>query len=422
MAGVRQAVRVSRLLRPSFMQTVLTQRREFWVLLTLAGIQFTHVLDFMIIMPLGPQLRDLFAINDAQFGFLVSAYTFAAGVSGLLAASFVDRFERKRLMLILYTLFGLTTVACALAPTYGLLMASRVAAGTFGGILSAMTQTVVGDVIPFERRGRATGFVMTSFAMATVVGVPSGLFLANVSGWHSAFLVIAFMCILVGVMAAVCLPTLDAHVLKTQGQQVTYAIRQVWADANHRKALYMSGAMMFAGFTIIPYITIFTQANHILAPQDIPYIYLCGGTVTLLSARWVGRLSDQLGKRKMFQRMLFLAMLPMTITTLMQPVPLPWVLLVFSGFFFCMNARMIPGMAMLTSAAQPQWRGTFMSLNSAVQSVSIGMASWLGGVLIQRDASGQVTHFWLCALVGIAATFLALALSRHVQMHSAPAP
>ena len=169
------------------MQTVLTPRREFWLLMTLAGIQFTHVLDFMIIMPLGPQLRDLFAINDAQFGFLVSAYTFAAGASGLLAASFVDRFERKRLLLVLYVLFALTTLACALAPSYGLLMAARVAAGTFGGILSAMTQTVIGDVIPFERRGRATGFVMTSFAMATVVGVPSGLFLANMGGWHSPF-------------------------------------------------------------------------------------------------------------------------------------------------------------------------------------------------------------------------------------------
>ena len=402
------------------MQTVLTPRREFWLLLTLAGIQFTHVLDFMVIMPLGPQLRDLFLINDAQFGFLVSAYTFAAGISGLLAASFVDRFERKRLIVVLYVLFGLTTLACALAPNYAWLMAARVAAGTFGGILSAMTQTVIGDVIPFERRGRATGFVMTSFAMATVVGVPSGLMLANWAGWHSTFLAIAVLCLMVTAMAVVCLPQLDAHVAKAQGQKALYAMRQVWADANHRRALFMSGAMMFAGFTIIPYITIFTQANHILAPDEIPYIYLCGGTVTLLSARWIGRLSDRVGKRKMFQRMLLLTLVPMTITTVMQPAPLPWVLLVFAGFFFCMNARMIPGMALLTSAAQPQWRGTFMSLNSAVQSVSIGLASWLGGVLIQRDANGLVTHFWLCAVVGIAVTLLAFTLSRRVEMHTSP--
>lgn len=141
------------------------------------------------------------------------------------------------------------------------------------------------------------------------------------------------MCAIVGVMAFMCLPQLDAHVAKAQGQQFTFAMQQVWADPNHRRALWMSAAMMFAGFTIIPYITIYTQANQVLTLDEIPYIYLCGGTVTLLTARWIGRLSDRVGKRKMFQRMLLLAIVPMTITTLMQPAPLPLVLMVFAGFF-----------------------------------------------------------------------------------------
>ncbi|NBO41496.1 MAG: MFS transporter, partial [Betaproteobacteria bacterium] len=204
------------------MHTELTPRRELALLLTLAGIQFTHVVDFMIMMPLGPQLTALFSISDAQFGLLVSAYTFAAGISGLLAASFVDRFERKRLVLVLYFLFALTTLGCAMAPTYGMLMLARTAAGVFGGILSAMTQTVIGDVIPFARRGRATGLVMTSFSLATVVGVPSGLFLANHAGWHSSFIAIAVACLLVGAMALVSLPTLDKHVAQARGQDVLF--------------------------------------------------------------------------------------------------------------------------------------------------------------------------------------------------------
>ena len=125
--------------------------------------------------------------------------------------------------------------------------------------------------------------------MATVVGVPSGLFLANMGGWHSPFFAIALVCAIVGVMAVTCLPRLDAHVAKAQGQQVSFAMQQVWADPNHRRALWMSAAMMFAGFTIIPYITIYTQANQVLTLDEIPYIYLCGGTVTLLTARWIGR-------------------------------------------------------------------------------------------------------------------------------------
>jgi predicted MFS family arabinose efflux permease len=400
------------------MHTELTPRRELALLLTLAGIQFTHVVDFMIMMPLGPQLTALFSISDAQFGLLVSAYTFAAGISGLLAASFVDRFERKRLVLVLYFLFALTTLGCAMAPTYGMLMLARTAAGVFGGILSAMTQTVIGDVIPFARRGRATGLVMTSFSLATVVGVPSGLFLANHAGWHSSFIAIAVACVLVGAMALVSLPTLDKHVAQARGQDVLFAVRGVWADQNHRRALAMSSAMMFAAFTVIPYITIYMQSNQVLLPTEIPFIYLSGGVVTLLSARWIGILTDRVGKRKMFQRMLLLSMVPMTITTLMQPLPLPVVLLVSSALFFFMNARMIPGMALLTSAAQPQFRGAFMSLNGAVQSMSIGLATWIGGLLIQRNPQGQVTHYWLCALVGVSASLLAYALAQRVKMHT----
>ena len=400
------------------MHTELTPRRELALLLTLAGIQFTHVVDFMIMMPLGPQLTELYTITDAQFGLLVSAYTFAAGVSGLLAASFVDRFERKRLLLVLYFLFALTTLGCALAPTYGMLMLARIAAGTFGGILSALTQTVIGDVIPFARRGRATGLVMTSFSLATVIGVPSGLFLANHAGWHSSFIAIAVACAVVGLLAMVSLPRLDKHVAQARGQDILFAIRGVWADQNHRRALAMSCAMMFAAFTVVPYITIYMQSNKVLLPNEIPFIYLSGGIVTLLTARWIGALTDRVGKRKMFQRMLLLSMVPMTITTLMQPSPLPVVLFVSASLFFFMNARMIPGMALLTSAAQPQFRGAFMSLNGAVQSMSIGMATWIGGLLIQRNAQGEVTHYWLCALAGVAASLLAFMLAQRVKMHT----
>ena len=401
------------------MHTTLPPAQERWLLITLAGIQFTHIVDFMIMMPLGPQLTALFAISDAQFGLLVSAYTLSAGLSGLLATSFIDRFERKRLLLWLYLLFGLTTLGCALAPSYGWLMAARVAAGLFGGILSAMTQTVIGDVIPFARRGRATGFVMTAFSLASVAGVPAGLLLANHGGWHSAFVALAVLCAGVGGLATYSLPRLDAHLAQAQGREVFHALQAVLKDANHRRALLLSGTMMFAGFTIIPYITIYNQANHVLLLSEIPYIYLCGGAVTLFTSRWIGVQTDRLGKRVLFQRMMLLSAIPMTLTTVMQPMPLGWVLLVTTSFFVAMNGRMIPGMALLTSAAQPQYRGTFMSLNGAVQSVSIGLASWVGGLLIQRDAQGQVTHYWLCAVVGVAASLLACVLAKHVKVHTA---
>ena len=237
-------------------------------------------------------------------------------------------------------------------------------------------------------------------------------------GQRFTALELAGAALVVGALAVWSLPRLDKHVANARGQNMTFAIRGVWADNNHRLALAMSFAMMFAAFTVIPYITIYMQANHILLPTEIPFIYLAGGIVTLLSARWIGTLTDRIGKREMFQRMLLLSMVPMTLTTLMQPYALPVVLLVSASLFFFMNARMIPGMAFLTSAAQPQFRGAFMSLNGAVQSLSIGIATWIGGVLIQRNPQGQVTHYWMCAVAGIAASVVAYWLAQRVKIHT----
>ena len=395
----------------------LTPRRELLLLLSLAGIQFTHIVDFMIMMPLGPQLTELFGISLAEFGLLVSAYTVAAGMSGLFATTFVDRFDRRRLLLVLYVMFALTTVACGVAPTYSWLMVARIASGFFGGVLNTMSQTIIGDVIPFARRGRATGIVMTSFSVASVAGVPAGLLFANLWGWHFAFFGIGLLCLGVGVLTYYSVPQLNAHVVHAKDKHIFHAMGQVLLEPNHRLALMLSATMMFAAFTIIPYITLYLQTNHVLTPSEIPWIYFCGGVVTLFSGRWVGGVTDRLGKRQTFQRAVLFSTLPMFAVTLLEPVPLPWVLLATSILFFAMNARMIPGMALLTSAANPKYRGTFLSLNGAVQSFAMGVAAWIGGLLLQREPSGHVAYYWLCAVVAAAASLLSYQLAKKIEMH-----
>ena len=399
------------------MHTHLSARRELFLLLSLAGIQFTHVVDFMIMMPLGPQLTDLFGISLAEFGLLVSAYTVAAGISGLFATTFVDRFDRKRLLITLYVLFALTTVACGLAPTYAWLMVARISSGFFGGVLSTMSQTIIGDVIPFARRGRATGIVMTSFSVATVAGVPAGLLFAQLWGWHFAFFGIGLLCLGIGAFAIYSVPTLDAHITHGKDKHILHAMGQILRERNQRMALLLSGTMMFAAFTIIPYITLYLQTNQVMAANEIPWLYFCGGVVTLFSGRWIGGLTDRVGKRQTFQRAVLFSIIPMFAVTLLEPVPLPLVLLVTSLLFCAMNARMIPGMALLTSAANPKFRGTFLSLNGAVQSFAMGLASWMGGLLLQREPGGLVTHYWLCAVVATIASVSAYYLANRVSMH-----
>ena len=402
------------------MTPTLTPRRERWLLFTLAGIQFTHILDFMIMMPLGPQFTALFGISNAQFGLLVSAYTLSSGVSGLMASTYIDRFSRKQLLLTMYPLFGLATLACGLAPDYVWLMVARVGAGLFGGVLSALAQTIVADVVPFERRGRAMSVVMTSFSVSTVAGVPLGLFLAAQLNWHAPFFGIALLVGLLSLGAWKTLPRLDAHLHHPERTSVWRGIGQVLSEVNHLKAFGVSGLMMFAGFTVIPYITIYLQSNAGMLTDEVPWIYLCGGLATLLSARYFGRLTDRVGKVQVFQRLALL--LPLMATTLSQGLPLWGLLLISTLLFTVMSGRMIPGMAMVSSAVEPRLRGTFMTLNSAVQSASMGLAALVGGLIIGRDAQGQLSFYWLAGLLGVCASLLSAWLAGRLRLHGASVP
>ena len=401
--------------------TALSPKRELWLLVTLAGIQFTHIVDFMVMMPLGPQFTKLFNITDAQFGLLVSSYTFAAGASGLLASLYVDRFGRKKLLLSLYGLFGLATLACGLAPTYDTLMLARVAAGAFGGVLMALSQTIIADVIPFERRGRAMGIVMSSFSVATVAGVPGSLFLAAHFGWHAPFFVIALTCAGLALGAWVTLPPLAGH-LQGDRQSSLSNIVTVLQDRNHQKAFVFTALLMGAGFTLFPYMTIYLTANAGFSVQQVPFVYLCGGAATLFTARWIGRLSDSVGKAKMFTIMALLTIVPLILVAQSAPFGLYGVLVVTTCMFICMNGRMLPGMALVTSAANPKLRGTFMALNSSVQSVAMGVAAFVGGLIISRDAQGLVQHFWVNSLLGVIATVLSVMLVRRLKLYGAVPP
>ena len=402
--------------------TSLTPTRERMLLLTLAGIQFTYILDFMVMMPLGPQFTTIFQISDAQFGALVSAYTFSAGASGLAASAYVDRFDRKRLILVLYVLFALSTMGCALAQSYGQFFVARVFAGLFGGVLSALIQTILADVIPFERRGRAMGVVMSAFSVSTVAGVPLGLYLAAAFSWHAPFWLVVGMCAVFGAMAYWAIPPLRAHLNQPDQRSVWGEIVATVQERNHQWSFAFTTASIVTGFMIIPYITIYLEANLRVPNTDIPLLYLAGGAATLISARWIGVLTDRLGKRLVYERLAMLVGIPLFVLTLMPPSPL-WVLtIVYVVFFVIVSGRMIPSMAMVTSAANPKRRGTFMAISGAVQSFAMGLAALVGGLLIGRSPDGMVTGYWLTALFGTLASFASVWLARQIKLPESSAP
>ncbi len=399
------------------MHTQLTPQREKYFLLTLAGIQFSHILDFMIMMPLGPILMAEFSIGTHEFGLLVASYSFSAAFCGLLAATSVDRFERKSLLIVVFTLFGLATLACGLAPGYFTLLIARGLAGAFGGVLGALVQTMVGDVIPFARRARASGTISTAFSFSTVAGVPFSLWLANHLQWRAPFVFIAALTLLFIFIGVRNLPELRHHLSSEKRIHPFAALFDVLRDTNHLRALLFGSLIIFSGFTVIPYITVYAVYNVGILQQDIPLIYFAGGAATLFTARLIGHWADIRGKVEVYRMIAFAAMIPIIIITHIGAAPLWLWLICTTAFFVLVSGRFIPAMAVITSAAQPRLRGTFMSLNSTTQSLAMGLATTLGGYIITQDSAGKIVHYQTVGYIAVAANLLAIWFVLRIVMH-----
>jgi len=398
-------------------QNTLTPQSERYLLLTLAGIQFSHILDFMIMMPLGPILIDAFGIGTHEFGLLVASYSFSAALSGLLAATFVDRFERKRLLLSMFALFGLATLACGLAPGYATLLIARGLAGAFGGVMGAMVQTIIGDVIPFARRAKASGIVSTAFSISTIAGVPLSLWLANHFQWRAPFILIAVLTALFIMVGWRILPELRQHISAQKRAHPFVEMFAVLRDFNHLRALLFTGLLLFSGFTVIPYITIYAVGNVGISMHDIPFIYLAGGAATLISARFIGHWADLRGKIEIYRLIAIAALVPLFVVTNVGAAPLWLWLICTTTFFVLVSGRMIPAMTIVSSAAQPKLRGTFMSLNASIQQLASGLASTLAGFVITQNSAGQIVGYEKVGYVAITANLLAVAFVVRIVMH-----
>ncbi len=396
----------------------LNTAQEKRLLLTLAGIQFTHILDFMIIMPLGPMLMRSFNLTTGQFGLLVSAYTFTAAASAILAATVIDRFNRRRMVLVSYAAFIVATALCAAAPSYILLLIARGLAGAFGGVLGAMVLTFIGDTIPYARRGHATGIVMTAFSISTVFGVPLSLMLVHQLpslGWRAPFLFTAFLGLMFWWLARVAIPSIPTQLVDRRFSQALAPIKQVLAQHNHWRAYAFMLLLMMGGFTVIPFIALYSTVNLGFPENYLALMYLAGGSCTIFTGRYFGRLADKYGKARVFHIVALLSLLPILAIT--HTPTLPWWALLFitTSFFIFVSGRLVPGMAVVTSAGIPALRGTFMSLNSAVQSAGSATASLIAGHILTRNPQGLIEHYNLVGYLACTATLASVWLVGRIK-------
>lgn len=404
--------------------------KERIILLLLASLNFSHIMDFMIMMPLGNYLMPHFDITAQQFSLLVAAYTFSAATASISAASFVDRFDRKKVLLFAYTGFLTGTFLCAIAPTYILLLSARIIAGLFGGLIGAQVLSIVADTIPFERRAAAMGIIMAAFSAASVFGVPFGLYLSEYFSWHAPFyFVVGFGVLLIPLLIRY-IPKMDSHLTGDKQKRLNplKLLRNIIKEKNQRLAVMLSATMMMGHFLIIPFLNPFMELNVGFTTEQTPLIYFVGGALTLFTSPLIGKLADRIGKFKLFSYMIMIAVVPIALITNMPRIPFYFVLCITGCWFVISTGRAIPAQAIISEVVPPSTRGSFMNINSSIQQLGVGIASVIAGLIVVKTPDNRIENYDVTGYLSIAVILtclfigyrLNIAMNKRANTHDIP--
>jgi predicted MFS family arabinose efflux permease len=402
------------------MNTSLTTKQEVLLLVTLALVQFTAVVDFMIMPPLAPKLISLWSISTREFGIAVGAYILTAGIFGFLGAFFIDKFDRKKLLTVLFAGLTAGTLLCGLAPSYPVLLVGRIIAGMFGGLLGTMVFSIIGDAIPAERRGRSFGFVTASFSLASILGVPGGLYFANILGWHAPFLILVGLGLVVQLLVALFVPSLTGH-LNAPRRTPVEVVQAVMNDKNQLFAIALVVTIAIGQFSILPLLTAFLVTNVGITESQLPLMYLIGGTATVFASPIIGILADKTDKSLIYTVAAIVSILPIFLITHFAPATsLGIVFATTTLFFICMNGRMIPGMALVQGTVLPQQRGSFTSISTSVQQLSSAAGTFLSGFIVIKGTDGLLQHYNWVGFSAIAFTIISLFIVRQIKQVQMP--
>lgn len=371
--------------------------KERMILLILAALNFTHILDFMIMMPLGNYLMPYFHINTKQFSWLVAAYSVSAAVTGFAAAFIVDQYDRKKVLLLGYAGFLAGTIACGFAPTYHLLFISRIVAGMFGGLIGAQVLSMVSDIFGYERRARAMGAIMSAFAVASTLGVPFALYLSNAFSWHAPFLLVGALGIMIIPLIIYFIPPMTGHMRKKRALLDNWEVlTTVLKHRRQRNALFFSGMVMMGHFMIIPFINPFMELNNGFSRSITPNIYLVGGISSFVASYILGFVADKYGKLPVFMASVLLSLFLVFGITNSTGISFPVILCMFSIWFVLSTGRGITAQAMISNVVPPEQRGGFMSFNSSIQQLGTTIASLIAGFVVMKQPDGKIYHYdWL---------------------------
>lgn len=392
-------------------------RYQVFVIAILSLLQFSIILDFMVLSPLGAILLPELHITTSQFGLVVSAYAFSASASGILAAGFADKFDRKKLLLFFYAGFMLGTLLCALAPDYYFLLGARIVTGIFGGVIGSVSFAIIVDLFRFEVRGRVMGFVQMSFAASQILGLPIGLLLANSFGWHSPFWMIAGLGIGLGIVIALYLKPVDQHLHATYEHNAFAHLVKTFSKPDYLKAFLCTSLLATGGFMLMPFGSAFSTNNLGLTLGQLPLIYGITGLFSIGTGPLIGKLSDKIGKLKVFVYGSILTIIMVAIYTPLGITPI-WVVTAISVIMFTgVSSRMISSSALVSAIPSTLDRGAFMSINASVQQAAGGFASAVAGLIVTQTPSGLLEGYTLLGYVVIGSMLVTMGMMFWIDRH-----
>lgn len=388
-----------------------------FVVAVLAFLQFTIILDFMILSPLGAILIPAFKITPSQFSLVVSAYAFSAGASGFLTAGFADRFDRKKILLFFYTGFLMGTFFCAIAPNYHFLLIARMVTGIFGGVIGAIVFAITTDLFPMHMRGRVMGIVQTSLAASQVLGIPIGLYLSNHYGWHMPFMMIVGIGLIAGLIVLTKLQPINEHLKKHPDKSPLHHLYHTVTTPRYLQGFAATALLSTGGFMLMPFSSAFSVNNVGISMEQLPMIYMITGLSSMIMGPIIGRVADNVGKFPVFCFGTIVTALMITVYCSLGVTPIHMVILINVFLFIGITSRMIAASAITSGVPNLMDRGAYMSVNASVQQISGGIASAVAGLIVAQDPSGKILHFDRLGYVVIGSAIATLTMMYFINQY-----
>lgn len=391
---------------------------QWLVVAIIALTQFTVVLDFMVMSPLGDLLMKDLQVKPYQFGIVVSSYALAAGLSGFLTAGFADRFDRKRLLVFFYTGFIIGTLFCGLAKSYEQLVMARIFTGIFGGVMSSISMAIVADLFSLQQRGRVMGFMQMGFGLSQILGIPISLYIASKSSWQMPFYMIVGLSILMLMAILLALKPVRAHLDKKTERSAFHHLLATVKNRNYRIGFMATAFMSLGGYFMMPWGSAFAVNNVGLSQKELPFLFMVVGVATFLLMPIIGILADKINKFKLFMWASIVMIVAVLVYVQLGETSL-FVLIVVNIFMMGgIMARMVPSQALTSSVPELHDRGAFMSINASLQQIAGGIAAIIGGKIVwQGSPSAPLMNFDLLGYVVVGVILINIYLTRRVYLY-----